>query len=60
MKIIATIVSVCFFVFALLVLLIAKTVSGAAYLVSATTRLFNRQTKPQAAGVAITGIEVPV
>ncbi len=59
MKIIATIVSVCFFAFALLILVIAKTVSGTVHLVSATARLFNRQIKAQAASAAITGIEVP-
>jgi len=60
MKFIATLVSVCFFMFALLILLIAKTVSGTVYLVTATVRLFNRQHKPvPATGAVLTGTEVP-
>jgi len=60
MKFIATLVSVCFFMFALLILIVAKTVTGAAYLVKTTTRLFSRQSRPvQAVGTVITGVEVP-
>lgn len=59
MKFIATLVSVCFFALALLVLVIAKTVSGTAYFVSATARLFSRQDKPaQVTEAAITGVEM--
>lgn len=59
MKFIATFLSVCFFAVAFLILLIAKTVSGAAYLVTATARLFSRQSKPvQAIDSGITGVEM--
>lgn len=58
MKFFATLVSVCFFVFALVILVVAKTVSGTTYLIIAAARVFKQPKPANAMDTALAKVEM--